>query len=88
MTDGCILGWRMLGNAFDLALDFLSDIRYYYWYQVVRDIPSTQWPHRLTVRIPGFHPGDRGSIPREATNFFEKPAQSCYTSFFVDGINR
>jgi hypothetical protein len=25
------------------------------------------WPHRLTVRTPGFHPGNRGSIPREVT---------------------
>ena len=24
-------------------------------------------PHRLTVRTPGFHPGNRGSIPREVT---------------------
>jgi hypothetical protein len=26
------------------------------------------WPHRLTVRTPGFHPGNRGSIPRGVTN--------------------
>ena len=26
------------------------------------------WPHRLTVRTPGSHPGNRGSIPREITN--------------------
>ena len=25
------------------------------------------WPHRLTVRTPGFHPGNRGSIPRGVT---------------------
>jgi hypothetical protein len=25
-------------------------------------------PHRLTVRTPGFHPGNRGSIPLEVTN--------------------
>ncbi len=24
-------------------------------------------PHRLTVRTPGFHPGNRGSIPLGAT---------------------
>jgi hypothetical protein len=24
-------------------------------------------PHRLAVRIPGFHPGGRGSIPRGVT---------------------
>jgi hypothetical protein len=24
-------------------------------------------PHRLTVRTPGFHPGNRGSIPLEVT---------------------
>ena len=28
---------------------------------------SKQWPHRLVVRTPGFHPGNRGSIPLEAT---------------------
>ncbi len=28
----------------------------------------TIWPHRLVVRTPGFHPGNRGSIPLEATN--------------------
>ncbi len=27
----------------------------------------TIWPHRLTVRTPGSHPGNRGSIPREVT---------------------
>ncbi len=26
------------------------------------------WPYRLVVRTPGFHPGNRGSIPRGATN--------------------
>ena len=26
------------------------------------------WPHRLTVRTPGSHPGNRGSIPRGVTN--------------------
>ncbi len=25
------------------------------------------WPHRLTVRTPGFHPGNRSSILREIT---------------------
>ena len=25
------------------------------------------WPHRLAVRTPGSHPGNRGSIPREVT---------------------
>ncbi len=25
------------------------------------------WPHRLTVRTPGFHPGNRSSILREVT---------------------
>jgi hypothetical protein len=27
------------------------------------------WPHRLGVRTPGFHPGNRGSNPRGATKF-------------------
>ena len=27
----------------------------------------TIWPHRLTVRTPGFHPGNRSSILREVT---------------------
>ena len=26
------------------------------------------WPHRLSVRTPGFHPGKRGSTPLGATN--------------------
>ena len=26
------------------------------------------WPHRLTVRTPGSHPGNRSSILLEATN--------------------
>jgi hypothetical protein len=26
------------------------------------------WPYRLGVRTPGFHPGNRGSNPRRATN--------------------
>ena len=28
---------------------------------------SIIWPHRLTVRTPGFHPGNRSSILREVT---------------------
>ena len=27
----------------------------------------TDWSHRLTVRTPGFHPGNPGSIPGEIT---------------------
>ena len=27
---------------------------------------SHSWPVRLTVRTPGFHPGNRGSIPLES----------------------
>ena len=27
------------------------------------------WPIRLMVRTPGFHPGNRGSIPLSATNY-------------------
>ncbi len=26
-----------------------------------------KWPVRLVVRTPGFHPGNRGSIPLRAT---------------------
>ncbi len=26
------------------------------------------WPHRLTARTPGFHPGNRSSILREVTS--------------------
>ena len=33
---------------------------------------STSWPVRLTVRTPGFHPGNRGSIPLQASNIGEK----------------
>ena len=33
---------------------------------------STSWPVRLTVRTPGFHPGNRGSIPLRASNFTKK----------------
>ena len=33
---------------------------------------STSWPVRLTVRTPGFHPGNRGSIPLRASNIGEK----------------
>ena len=27
------------------------------------------WSHRLAVRTPGFHPGNRGSIPLGITTF-------------------
>jgi len=27
------------------------------------------WSHRLTVRTSGFHPGNRGSIPRGTTKY-------------------
>ena len=30
---------------------------------------STSWPVRLTVRTPGFHPGNRGSIPLQASSY-------------------
>jgi len=29
---------------------------------------TNKWSHRLPVRTPGFHPGNRGSIPRGTTN--------------------
>ena len=28
---------------------------------------GAKWPHRLVVRTPGSHPGNRGSIPRGVT---------------------
>ena len=31
-------------------------------------LPSLSRPVRLTVRTPGFHPGNRGSIPLRASN--------------------
>ena len=31
------------------------------------------WSHRLTVRTPGFHPGNPGSIPGEITNNTYQP---------------
>ena len=39
------------------------------------------WPHRLTVRTPGFQPGDRGSIPREAMKYkygFLTETENCW----------
>jgi len=36
------------------------------------------WPHRLMVRTPGFHPGNRGSIPLEATTEELAPASSFF----------
>ena len=40
-----------------------------------------RWSHRLTVRTPGSHPGNPGSIPGEITKeeFFESEG-----SFLVD----
>ncbi len=40
------------------------------------------WPHRLTVRTPGFHPGNRGSIPREVT----KKSAPVYWGVFLGGF--
>ena len=37
-------------------------------------------PHRLTVRTSGFHPGNRGSIPRGVTIFLK------YSPFMHFGI--
>ena len=34
----------------------------------------TIWPHRLTVRTPGFHPGNRSSILREVTKVKISPS--------------
>ena len=37
-------------------------------------------PHRLTVRTPGFHPGNPGSIPGEVTNI------ACYDTLPRRGV--
>jgi hypothetical protein len=42
-------------------------------------ISLTIWPHRLTVRTPGSHPDNRGSIPREVT----KERTSSRMAFFL-----
>ena len=39
-----------------------------------------QWPVRLGVRTPGFHPGSRGSNPLRAT--FDSPDSSVFLGFF------
>lgn len=44
------------------------------------------WPHRLTVRISGFHPGDRGSIPREATKKIKKMKKIIFTIFIISTV--
>ena len=44
-------------------------------------------PVRLGVRTPGFHPGNRGSIPLRATLNHYKPSQIYYLRGFVVLIN-
>ncbi len=43
------------------------------------------WPHRLVVRTPGFHPGNRGSIPRGVTTkpFIEQMGVFVYIIFLA-----
>ena len=36
-------------------------------------------PHRLTVRTPGFHPGNRGSIPLEVTMKQDHPVGGLFS---------
>lgn len=36
------------------------------------------WSRRLTVRTPGFHPGNRGSIPRGITKQSHPPQCGCF----------
>ena len=43
------------------------------------------WSHRLTVRTPGFHPGNRSSILREITI---ENASSFDGAFSMDGFHR
>ena len=38
----------------------------FFWQNVSRIFKV--WPYRLVVRTPGFHPGNRGSIPLRVTN--------------------
>ena len=42
---------------------------------------SRSWPHRLTVRTPGFHPGNRSSILREVT--IEKRSPFRWSFFYA-----
>ena len=37
------------------------------------------WPHRLTVRTPGSHPDNRGSIPREVTKLKPPPQRGVFS---------
>ena len=41
------------------------------------------WSRRLTVRTPGFHPGNRGSIPRGIT-IREKSAETSFGAFLFN----
>ena len=41
---------------------------------ILSAITLTIWPHRLTVRTPGFHPGNRSSILREVTKVKISPS--------------
>ena len=50
---------KLLGNDFESQLS--------------KCISLTIRPHRLTVRTPGFHPGNRSSILREVTNINRSP---------------
>ena len=43
-------------------------------------------PHRLTVRTPGFHPGNPGSIPGEVTNKATLRYLASVRCFFICGI--
>jgi hypothetical protein len=50
---------------------------------ILNNISLRIWSHRLAVRTPGFHPGNRGSIPLGITT---KKAQHCVWAFFVVGF--
>jgi hypothetical protein len=64
----CITDWGVSSAGRALALHagchrFDSDTLHH----GTHTSPVFIWPYRLAVRTPGFHPGNRGSIPRRVT---------------------
>ena len=46
-----------------------------------------KWSVRLGVRTPGFHPGNRGSIPlRTTSNKKQRAVNQIFTAFFVCNV--
>lgn len=58
--EGSILPLNYSRNNFNSTL-FIAKIQYFCYI-------NTVWRHRLMVRTPDFQSGNRGSIPRGATN--------------------